>query len=99
MLLAHALGMRVAAQRVSDADQLRHLRAAGCDLVASPEAGEVDVADEEHLPHDVGHDGGEDEGTAPCRLCLIDTRRDESQGREEPDQAAQAEGEPDDLAG
>lgn len=33
VLLAHALGMRVAAQRVSDADQLRHLRAAGCDLV------------------------------------------------------------------
>jgi EAL domain-containing protein (putative c-di-GMP-specific phosphodiesterase class I) len=33
VLLAHALGMRVAAQRVSDPDQLRHLRAAGCDLV------------------------------------------------------------------
>jgi EAL domain-containing protein (putative c-di-GMP-specific phosphodiesterase class I) len=33
VLLAHALGMRVVAQRVSDIDQLRHLRAAGCDAV------------------------------------------------------------------
>jgi diguanylate cyclase (GGDEF)-like protein len=33
VLLAHALGMRVVAQRVSDADQLDHLRAAGCDAV------------------------------------------------------------------
>lgn len=33
VLLAHALKMRVVAQRVSDVDQLRHLRAAGCDIV------------------------------------------------------------------
>lgn len=33
VLMAHALGMRVVAQRVSDGDQLRHLRAAGCDAV------------------------------------------------------------------
>ncbi len=33
VLLAHALGMRVVAQRVSDIDQLRHLRAAGCDAL------------------------------------------------------------------
>ncbi len=33
VLLAHALGMRVVAERVSGTDQLRRLRAAGCDLV------------------------------------------------------------------
>lgn len=33
VLLAHALKMRVVAQRVNDADQLHHLRAAGCDAV------------------------------------------------------------------
>ncbi len=33
VLLAHALGMRVVAQRVNDVEQLRHLRAAGCDAV------------------------------------------------------------------
>lgn len=33
VLLAHALKMRVVAQRVSNVDQLRHLRAAGCDAV------------------------------------------------------------------
>ncbi len=33
VLLAHALGMRVVAERVSSADQLRRLRSAGCDLV------------------------------------------------------------------
>ncbi len=33
VLLAHALKMRVVAQRVSDVDQLHHLRAAGCDAV------------------------------------------------------------------
>ncbi len=33
VLLAHALGMRVVAQRVTDVEQLRHLRAAGCDAV------------------------------------------------------------------
>ncbi|HSM66550.1 MAG TPA: bifunctional diguanylate cyclase/phosphodiesterase, partial [Ilumatobacteraceae bacterium] len=33
VLLAHALKMRVVAQRVSDVDQLQHLRAAGCDAV------------------------------------------------------------------
>jgi diguanylate cyclase (GGDEF)-like protein len=33
VLLAHALGMRVVAERVSGTDQLRRLRSAGCDLV------------------------------------------------------------------
>jgi EAL domain-containing protein (putative c-di-GMP-specific phosphodiesterase class I) len=33
VLLAHALGMRVVAERVSGAEQLRRLRAAGCDYV------------------------------------------------------------------
>ncbi len=33
VLLAHALGMRVVAERVSSVDQLRRLRSAGCDLV------------------------------------------------------------------
>jgi diguanylate cyclase (GGDEF)-like protein len=33
VLLAHALDMQVVAQRISDPDQLRHLRAAGCDAV------------------------------------------------------------------
>ncbi len=33
ILLAHALGMKVVAERVSDTDQLRRLRSAGCDLV------------------------------------------------------------------
>jgi EAL domain-containing protein (putative c-di-GMP-specific phosphodiesterase class I) len=33
VLLAHALGMKVVAERVSDTDQLRRLRSAGCDLV------------------------------------------------------------------
>jgi len=33
VLLAHALGMRVVAERVSGTDQLHRLRSAGCDLV------------------------------------------------------------------
>jgi diguanylate cyclase (GGDEF)-like protein len=33
VLLAHSLGMRVVAERVSTTDQLRRLRSAGCDLV------------------------------------------------------------------
>jgi len=33
VLLAHALGMRVVAERVSSTDQLRRLRSAGCDMV------------------------------------------------------------------
>lgn len=33
VLLAHALGMRVVAERVNGTDQLRRLRSAGCDLV------------------------------------------------------------------
>jgi diguanylate cyclase (GGDEF)-like protein len=33
VLLAHALDMQVVAERVSGAEQLRHLRAAGCDFV------------------------------------------------------------------
>lgn len=33
VLLAHSLGMRVVAERVSSTDQLRRLRSAGCDLV------------------------------------------------------------------
>jgi len=33
VLLAHALGMRVVAERVSNTEQLRRLRSAGCDLV------------------------------------------------------------------
>ena len=33
VLLAHALGMRVVAERVSGTDQLRRLRSAGCDVV------------------------------------------------------------------
>ena len=33
VLLAHALGMRVVAERVSSTEQLRRLRSAGCDLV------------------------------------------------------------------
>ncbi len=33
VLLAHSLGMRVVAERVSATDQLRRLRSAGCDLV------------------------------------------------------------------
>ncbi len=33
VLLAHALGMRVVAERVSGPDQFRRLRSAGCDLV------------------------------------------------------------------
>jgi diguanylate cyclase (GGDEF)-like protein len=33
VLLAHAMGMRVVAERVTGADQLRRLRSAGCDLV------------------------------------------------------------------
>jgi EAL domain-containing protein (putative c-di-GMP-specific phosphodiesterase class I) len=33
VLLAHALDMRVVAERVSGPDQLRRLRSAGCDYV------------------------------------------------------------------
>ncbi len=33
VLLAHSLGMRVVAERVSTTDQLRRLRSAGCDLM------------------------------------------------------------------
>jgi diguanylate cyclase (GGDEF)-like protein len=40
VLLAHALGMRVVAERVSGTDQLRRLRAAGCDLVQGNLLGE-----------------------------------------------------------
>ena len=46
VLLAHALGMRVVAQRVSDVDQLRHLRAAGCDAVQGNLLAPVAAADE-----------------------------------------------------
>ncbi len=46
VLLAHALGMRVVAQRVNDVEQLRHLRAAGCDAVQGNLLAPVGSADE-----------------------------------------------------
>ncbi|HYN34437.1 MAG TPA: bifunctional diguanylate cyclase/phosphodiesterase [Ilumatobacteraceae bacterium] len=46
VLLAHALGMRVVAQRVSDVEQLRHLRAAGCDAVQGNLLAPVGSADD-----------------------------------------------------
>lgn len=45
VLLAHALGMQVMAERVSDAEQLRLLRAAGCDLVQGNLLGAPGTAD------------------------------------------------------
>jgi diguanylate cyclase (GGDEF)-like protein len=56
VLLAHALGMRVVAQRVDDADQLRLLRAAGCDAVQgdllAPVAPAADLVARAAFPHD-----------------------------------------------
>ena len=46
VMLAHALGMRVVAERVSGTDQLRRLRAAGCDLVQGNLLGEPGAASE-----------------------------------------------------
>ncbi len=45
VLLAHALGMRVVAERVSSPDQLRRLRSAGCDLVQGNLLGAAGPAD------------------------------------------------------
>jgi diguanylate cyclase (GGDEF)-like protein len=46
VLLAHALGMRVVAERVSGTDQLRRLRSAGCDLVQGNLLASAGPADE-----------------------------------------------------
>jgi Amt family ammonium transporter len=45
VLLAHALDMRVIAERVSGIEQLRRLRAAGCDEVQGHLLGEPQSAD------------------------------------------------------
>ncbi len=45
VLLAHALDMQVIAERVSGAEQLRRLRAAGCDFVQGNLLGEAAPAD------------------------------------------------------
>ena len=45
VLLAHALEMQVVAERVSGAEQLRRLRAAGCDLLQGNLLGPPDPAD------------------------------------------------------
>ncbi|MGH9133015.1 MAG: putative bifunctional diguanylate cyclase/phosphodiesterase [Ilumatobacteraceae bacterium] len=49
VLLAHALNMEVVAERVSGLEQLRRLRAAGCDLVQGNVLGRPCPADEIHL--------------------------------------------------
>jgi diguanylate cyclase (GGDEF)-like protein len=49
VLLAHALNMEVVAERVSGIEQLRRLRAAGCDLVQGHLLGRPCRADEIHL--------------------------------------------------
>jgi diguanylate cyclase (GGDEF)-like protein len=49
VLLAHALNMEVVAERVSSLEQLRRLRAAGCDLVQGHLLGKPCPADEIHL--------------------------------------------------
>lgn len=49
VLLAHALNMEVVAERVSGLEQLRRLRAAGCDLVQGNLLGKPSPAHELHL--------------------------------------------------
>jgi diguanylate cyclase (GGDEF)-like protein len=49
VLLSHALNMEVVAERVSGLEQLRRLRAAGCDLVQGNLLGKPSPANELHL--------------------------------------------------
>lgn len=49
VLLAHALNMEVVAERVSGLEQLRRLRAAGCDLVQGNLLGKPSPANQLHL--------------------------------------------------
>ncbi len=53
VLLAHSLGMRVVAERVSATDQLRRLRSAGCDLMQGNLLGAPGPPDE--LPTNAGY--------------------------------------------
>ena len=53
VLLAHALNMDVVAERVTGLEQLRRLRAAGCDLVQGHLLGRPCAADDLHLHMDV----------------------------------------------
>ncbi|MGA1077052.1 MAG: EAL domain-containing protein, partial [Ilumatobacteraceae bacterium] len=46
VMLAHALDMQVVAERVTSVEQLRRLRAAGCDLVQGHLLGRPGPADE-----------------------------------------------------